>query len=1142
VYPNRTRFKPGTKVQFFNYDPDDKGWFVYGLGTVTPTQVVADPKTRFYAFTGASFNTGPPKPEGGSGGGGEGSGDPVDPSTGAFLMKKTDLYLPDVMPLALTRTYNSQDSQARAFGTGMTHAYGLFQYTTNQFNDGDLILPDGAPIHYVRISADGLPWPQTVFECQGSPTAFYKSRLTFNGNSWDYTLKDGTVYTIGHAAPLQSIRDRYGNVTRLTWSATNTFGDGYGNLMRVTSPNGRWIEFTYDTAFPVNHITQAKDNIGRTVSYTYDPNGNLSTVTDSENNVTTYTWDASNRLATIKDGREIVYLTNHYDADGRVLNQTLADPAATYTFAYTGAFGSITQTDVTDPRGHVDRGTFDATSHQRTGRVEAVGLPEARRTTIERQPVSNLVTARVEQSLLVDGVARRTEYTYDNFGHVLTTTQLAGTADAATTTFTYEPMFFQLATVTDPLHHTWTLSYDGSGRLTGASDPLSHQTTIALNTEGLVTSVTDPLSHQWQVGYTGADRTSTTNPLGAVVRAFTDAAGRVLSTTDPLGRTTKTTVDKLNRVLTVTDPLGGQTAFGYDANSNLLSLTDALTHPTSYTYDTSDRVATRTDPLTQGATYQYDRNGNLTQLTDRKAQVTGYQYDGLDRLTLVTFADSSTTQYVYDAGDRLTQIIDSIAGTITRAYDGQNRLTSETTPEGSLSYTYDADGRRATMTVAGQPVVTYAYDDAHRLTSITQGTSVVGFTYDDANRRSTLTYPNGIVATYGYDAANQLTSLVYANGATTLGDLGYTYDLAGNRTAVTGSWARTSLPEALSGATYDAANRILTWAGQAYSYDLNGNLASDGLTSYTWNARNQLTGLTGGTSASFQYDGTGRRRGKTISGTTTNFLYDGLNFVQEQSGGGTATANLLTGLGIDETVARTDSVGTSSLLTDVLGSTVALTNTSGAVQTTYTYNPFGETAASGSTTANAAQFTDRENDQQGLYFYRARYYSPALQRFLSEDPLGFVADVALYSYVGNSPLNAIDPLGLIKLPANPSGLGPEWTLDPNHLDPNGSRYRDPSGRPLDWHPGQPGQPGWKGKDHWHDPDNSGKQHLPPGTEVPDPAPFPKQFPGRKDSPDHTQEQRSFCGEHPLVCIAAPIIIPIIILSPELWPLVPVFVP
>jgi RHS repeat-associated protein len=460
----------------------------------------------------------------------------------------------------------------------------------------------------------------------------------------------------------------------------------------------------------------------------------------------------------------------------------------------------------------------------------------------------------------------------------------------------------------------------------------------------------------------------------------------------------------------VTDPLGGQTAFSYDANSNLLALTDALTHATGYTYDTSDRVASRTDPLTQAATYQYDLNGNLMQLTDRKAQVTGYQYDGLDRLTRVTFADSATTQCGYDAGDRLTQIVDSVADTITRAYDGLNRLTSETTPEGSVSYTYDADGRRATMTVAGQPVVTYAYDDAHRLTSITQGTSVVGFTYDDANRRSTLTYPNGIVATYGYDAANQLTSLVYANGATTLGDLGYTYDLAGNRTAVTGSWARTNLPEALGSATYDAANRILTWAGQAYSYDANGNLASDGLISYTWNARNQLTGLSGASAASF-YDGTGRRRGKTIAGTTTNFLYDGLNPAQELLGSAPSTG-LVMGSSFDEVFTRTDGSGTSTFLVDALGSTLELADASGTLQTHYTFDPFGATTSSGAPNTNAAQFTARENDGTGLQFYRARYYSPTLARFASEDPIGFGDGPNIYSYVHNDPIDLRDPFGL----------------------------------------------------------------------------------------------------------------------------------
>ncbi len=122
-------------------------------------------------------------------------------------------------------------------------------------------------------------------------------------------------------------------------------------------------------------------------------------------------------------------------------------------------------------------------------------------------------------------------------------------------------------------------------------------------------------------------------------------------------------------------------------------------------------------------------------------------------------------------------------------------------------------------------------------------------------------------------------------------------------------------------ATYDAANRITTWDGTSFSYDLNGNLTSDGTTTYTWNARDQLSGPSGGASASFAYDGLGRRRGKTIGGRDNHFLYDGINLVQELSGGGTPTANLVAGLGIDETFTRADACGTSTLLTDALGST-----------------------------------------------------------------------------------------------------------------------------------------------------------------------------------------------------------------------------
>jgi RHS repeat-associated protein len=193
--------------------------------------------------------------------------------------------------------------------------------------------------------------------------------------------------------------------------------------------------------------------------------------------------------------------------------------------------------------------------------------------------------------------------------------------------------------------------------------------------------------------------------------------------------------------------------------------------------------------------------------------------------------------------------------------------------------------------------------------------------------------------------------------------------------------------------------------------DPNGNLTSDGLGSYTWNARNQLTGLSGGTSASFAYDGFGRRRSKTVSGTATNFLYDGINLVQELSGS-TPTANLLTGVGVDDTFTRTDASGTSTLLIDALGSALALADASGTVQTQYTFDPFGTTTSSGATSSNALQFTGRENDGTGLYDNRARYYSPGLQRFISEDPIGFVGGFNLYAYVGNDPTDRTDRLGL----------------------------------------------------------------------------------------------------------------------------------
>ncbi len=132
--------------------------------------------------------------------------------------------------------------------------------------------------------------------------------------------------------------------------------------------------------------------------------------------------------------------------------------------------------------------------------------------------------------------------------------------------------------------------------------------------------------------------------------------------------------------------------------------------------------------------------------------------------------------------------------------------------------------------------------------------------------------------------------------------------------------------------------------------------------------------------------------------------------MQELSGS-TPSANLISG-GVDEIFQRTDSSGAYSFLADALGSTLALTNGSGSLATQYTYAPFGATTTSGSST-NSFQYTGRENDGTGLYYYRARYYNTQIGRFISEDPLTFAGDgVNFYAYVSDDPVDQTDPLGL----------------------------------------------------------------------------------------------------------------------------------
>jgi RHS repeat-associated protein len=196
---------------------------------------------------------------------------------------------------------------------------------------------------------------------------------------------------------------------------------------------------------------------------------------------------------------------------------------------------------------------------------------------------------------------------------------------------------------------------------------------------------------------------------------------------------------------------------------------------------------------------------------------------------------------------------------------------------------------------------------------------------------------------------------------------------------------------------------------------------SCGTTTYDWDARNRLVGIDSykpdcsPLTASFKYDALGRRIQKTTThtGTVTDtmYLYDRLDIIQEIENG-VVSVNYIRTLNIDEPLARIESSGTVRYYhADALGSIIALTDETGTEVTQYSYEPFGRVIISGEISDNPFQYTGIENDGTGLYYYRARYYNPKFQRFISEDPIGLAGGINLYSYVGNNSVNWIDPEG-----------------------------------------------------------------------------------------------------------------------------------
>ncbi len=830
--------------------------------------------------------------------------------------------------------------------------------------------------------------------------------VTINGTGFGATQSNSVASFYGAAASVTSWTDT--KIVATVASGTSTgpvsvqvagvvvFGPTFqiNSTIQLTDSLGHQSSYTTQVAGGKWYVSNAQGSgcssctVRGNKTYQYDNFGNILSATDELGRVTTYTYDTNNNLLTVVQ-----------PAVGG------SNPTTTYTY---NNFGEVLT--VTDPLGNV------------------------------------------------------TTNTYDTRGNLLTVTTPApdGHTPASVAQFTYNSLG-QLTQITDPLSRVTTLTYTTAGLIATATDPQHNVTTYQYDSHGNRTSITDALNNQTTFTYDTGDRlTKITYPGGTITSTFTyDYRGRRITATDQNGKTTTYAYDDADRVTSVKDAANNTTTYAYDTENNLVTITDANSHATTLAYDAFGRVTQTTFPSNLYETYGYDAANNLTSKTDRKNQTIQFVFDALNRLTQKSYPDSSSANFNYDLASKLTQVSDP-SGTYGFTYDKVGRLTGTSTQYTFVtgtytnSYTYDANSNRTGFTAPDGSTNTYTYDTLNRLSTLANSwAGSFGFSYDALNRRTQLTRPNNVATNYSYDNLSHLLSALHQLSGSTIDGATYTVDSAGNRAAKTdnrvnltsnyGYDAIYELLQTTQGSTttesytydpvgnrlsslgvspysYNTSNELTSKPSASYTYDNNSNTltktASGSTTSYTWDYINRLTQVSlpgnGGT-VTFKYDPFGKRIYKASASGTSIYVYDGPDLIEELNTSGAVIARYSQSLNIDEPLAMSRNSTTSYYEEDGLGSVTSMSNSSGALASTYTYDSFGNLTASSGTLTNPFRYTAREFDSEtGLYFYRARQLDASNGRFLSEDSRRFKSDPNFYTYVFNSPVNYLDPYGLTK--------------------------------------------------------------------------------------------------------------------------------